>query len=255
MISIISPAKGFIKIPLAYDIKSSDAIFKDETKNLIDILQQFSIEEISSLMKTSEQISLLNYNRFKNFYNNNLQEHNALLYINGEAFKGIDASTLNDKDLLFAQDNLRILSGLYGIIRPLDKIKEYRLEMGTKLNNPNGKDLYSYWKNTLTNKIIEEIEFSSGDKVLLNVASDEYSKSLDLKAINNKFPVITISFKENKNGSFKVIGMYAKKARGQFIRYIIQNKIKTVTEIKNFNIDGYSLNNNLSNESCLVFTR
>lgn len=255
MISIIAPAKGFIEIPQIEGIKSTELIFKDEIKILIDILKQLTSEEISTLMKTSKEISDLNYQRYQNFYDSSFKEHIALLYINGEAYKGIDSSTLNADDLNFAQDNLRILSGLYGIVKPLDMIKEYRLEMGTKLANNLGKDLYAYWKQKLTDILLEELNNTSGDKVLLNIASDEYSKSIDLKSINNIYPVVNISFKENKNGSFKVVGMYAKKARGQFVRFILQNRIDYLEETKKFNIDGYSFNKELSNESNFIFTR
>ena len=248
MISIISPAKGFFKIPCPDNITSTDCIFKDKTKELIDILQTYTTEDISTLMKTSEDISTLNFNRFQNFYTNNINEHIALLFISGEAYKAIDSSTLSYKDLTFAQDNLRILSGLYGLIRPLDIIKEYRLEMGTKLKNNFGKDLYSFWKESLTNELLRELDNTTGDKILLNVASEEYSKSIDLKAINKHYPVVNVHFKENKNGNFKVIGMYAKKARGQFIRFILQNQIEALVDVKKFNID-------LSDEKNLIFTR
>lgn len=255
MISIISPAKGFNKINLPEGLPSTELIYKDKTLELIDILKSFSASDISTLMKTSEDISILNFDRFQNFYTDKVKEHNALLFINGEAFKGIDAGTLSSSDLEFAQNNLRILSGLYGVIRPLDLIKEYRLEMGTKLQNPVGKDLYSFWKDTITENLMKEIESSEGDKILLNVASDEYSKSVNLKHISKTYPVITVAFKENKNGSYKVVGMYAKKARGQFIRYILQNKINTVSELKNFDVDGYSFNTDLSNSNTYIFTR
>lgn len=255
MISIIAPAKGFIEIPQIEGIKPTELIFKNEIKILIDILKQLNSDEISTLMKTSKEISDLNYERYQTFFDNNLKEHMALLYINGEAYKGIDASTLNADDLNFAQNNLRILSGLYGVIKPLDMIKEYRLEMGTKLANNLGKDLYAYWKEKLTNILLDELHNTSGDKVLLNISSDEYSKSINLKSINKIYPVINISFKENKNGSFKVVGMYAKKARGQFVRYILQNKIEHLEETKGFNIDGYSFNEELSNENNFIFTR
>lgn len=255
MLSIISPAKGFNKIPAPKNILSSNLLFEDKTRELIDILKKYDTDSLSKLMKTSEEISILNVSRFNNFYTDKVESHNAILFINGEAYKGLDAKSLTSSDLNFAQESLVILSGLYGVIRPLDLIKEYRLEMGTKLPNSLGKDLYSFWKESITDYLIKNLENTSGDKVLLNVASDEYSKAVNLKKINTTYPVVTVSFKENKNGSFKVIGMYAKKARGQFIKYIIQNKINTISAAKEFSIDNYSFNEALSDENNIVFTR
>ena len=178
-----------------------------------------------------------------------------MLAFDGAVYRGIASESFDKKDLEFAQSNLRILSGLYGIIRPLDMIKEYRLEMGTKIKFKTYRNLYNYWEDKLTKFILEEIEKSYGDKVLINIASNEYSKVLDLKEINKVYKVINVEFKEKKGEEYKVVGTYAKKARGLLVNYIIKNKITNVEDIKLFDKDNYILNNELSSDTELIFTR
>ena len=255
MITIISPAKTFREDFIDLKIDNSELIFHKKTKEIIEILKNYTIDELATLMNMSLNLAKTNYYRYEKFYDENVKEMYGILAFNGELYKGLGADNLKGEDIDFSQDNLRILSGLYGIIRPLDKIKEYRLEMGTKLKNNLADNLYGYWRESLTEYIIDDIGKSSGDKILINLASSEYSKALNLKEINSKFKVINIDFKENKNGKLKSISMYSKKARGKMTRYIIQNKIDKLNEIKKFNEDEYVLNIDLSNDENLIFTR
>ena len=255
MIVIMSPTKTFKDQCKQRELKGSELIFREESLELINMLKGYSEEELSKLMKMSLELSDLNFYRIKEFYTGNLKENYAIDFFYGEAFKGLNSEEISDEDLIYSQGILRILSGLYGVIRPLDKIKEYRLEMGTKFKNEKYKDLYAFWKEKLTKNIMDSIENSLGEKILVNLASDEYSKSLDLKGIGSKYGVVNIIFKENKDGKYKVVGTYAKKARGIMLRYIIQNRIETVEEIKGFNEERYEFNAELSNEEEWVFTR
>lgn len=255
MLMIISPAKtlDFTKENKAG--YSSNTIFNNEINELVEVLNKYNIDELASLMKMSEKLAEENYNRYQKFFTDEIACKEALLAFDGAVYRGIASESFNKKDLEFAQSNLRILSGLYGIIRPLDMIKEYRLEMGTKIKFKTYRNLYNYWEDKLTKFILEEIEKSYGDKVLINIASNEYSKVLDLKEINKVYKVINVEFKEKKGEEYKVVGTYAKKARGLLVNYIIKNKITNVEDIKLFDKDNYILNNELSSDTELIFTR
>lgn len=255
MLMIISPAKtlDFTKENKAG--YSTNTIFNNEIKELIDVLDKYTIDDLSKLMKISEKLAEENYDRYQKFFTDEIECKEALLAFDGAVYKGIDSKTFNCEDLEYAQRNLRILSGLYGVIRPLDMIKEYRLEMGTKLKFKTYKSLYNYWEDKLTNFILKEIESSSGDKVLINIASNEYSKVLDLKEIGKKYKVINVDFKEKRGEEYKVVGTYAKKARGLLVNNIIKNKIVNVENIKAFNKEEYVFNSELSTDSEFIFTR
>ena len=250
MLMIISPAKtlDFTKENKAG--YSSNTIFNNEINELVEVLNKYNIDELASLMKMSEKLAEENYNRYQKFFTDEIACKEALLAFDGAVYRGIASESFDKKDLEFAQSNLRILSGLYGIIRPLDMIKEYRLEMGTKIKFKTYRNLYNYWEDKLTKFILEEI-----DKVLINIASNEYSKVLDLKEINKVYKVINVEFKEKKGEEYKVVGTYAKKARGLLVNYIIKNKITNVEDIKLFDKDNYILNNELSSDTELIFTR
>lgn len=254
MITIISPAKSldFEREPLTSKYTMPE--FLDDTFLLIDILKEYSPEDISSLMKISPKLGELNFYRYQNFNNDFKKDtKQALFAFNGDVYKGIDAYSYNVEDINFAQNHLRILSGLFGILKPLDLIKEYRLEMGIKLKNSKGKDLYSFWGNKITRKIEEDI-MSSKENAILNLASEEYSKVINRDILKNS-KVYDVVFKEKKNGVYKIIAIYAKKARGTMASYIIKNKIDSIEEVKNFDEDGYEYREDLSSESTLVFTR
>ncbi|MFX0548677.1 peroxide stress protein YaaA [Hathewaya histolytica] len=254
MITIISPAKSLDFERESLTSKYTMPEFLDDTFLLIDILKEYSPEDISSLMKISPKLGELNFYRYQNFNNDFKKDtKQALFAFNGDVYKGIDAYSYNVEDINFAQNHLRILSGLYGILKPLDLIKEYRLEMGIKLKNSKGKDLYSFWGNKITRKIEEDI-MSSKENVILNLASEEYSKVINRDILKNS-KVYDVVFKEKKNGVYKIIAIYAKKARGTMASYIIKNKIDSIEEVKNFDEDGYEYREDLSSESILVFTR
>lgn len=255
MIVILAPAKT-MELEIRDDINySSRLFFKDETKILVNILQGYSKEHLRKFMKVSESIAELNFNRYKNFYNDNTNEYIAILGFKGQVYKAINASSFSVEDLNYSQSLIRILSGLYGVIKPLDMIKEYRLEMGSKLINEYGKDLYSFWGNKITSKIEDDLKASPGDKVLINLASKEYTSSVQLDKIRTTNQVIDIIFLEQNNGECKVIGTYAKKARGLMTRFIIINKIDTVEGIKQFSEDGYTYNKELSDDKNIIFIR
>lgn len=256
MLAILSPAKSIEEQGISnFEIGNSDLEFKKETDELISILKEFSVDELSKLMKMSEKLAILNYDRYRNFYNDDVKKYTAILAFKGEAYRGLNAKDFTEEDLLHSEKVLRVLSGLYGVINPLDIIKEYRLEMGTKLKTSKGKDLYTFWDDKITERIEKDIEKSYGDKVLINLASKEYSSSINMDRIKLKYDVINISFLENKEGKYKLIGTYAKKARGMMARYIIKNRIETIEQIKDFDEEGYFFNEQLSDEENYVFTR
>ncbi|PRZ00371.1 peroxide stress protein YaaA [Marinilabilia salmonicolor] len=254
MIAILSPAKKLDfkkKVPTS---QSTEILFSDEASSLADDLKKFSPDELMNLMKISRQLGELNAERFIQWSwpFNSTKARQAIYAFNGEAYNGLDAWSLNHKEIETAQKQLRILSGMYGVLRPLDNILPYRLEMGTKLKNEKGKDLYEFWGEKLTRQINEDLK-QGKHKALINLASQEYFKALDEDKIEK--PVITPVFKENKNGTYKVISIYAKKARGMMVRFIVQNKLTQPEDLKAFDEDGYHFNNDLSKGNEMVFTR
>ena len=254
MLIVISPAKT-----LDYETTAKTKVFTtpdylDQSQRLINRLRTFSSLDISDLMKVSAKIADLNFDRYeswkKPFTVNNAKQ--AILAFKGDVYTGLDASTFKADEFKFSQQHLRVLSGLYGLLRPLDLMQPYRLEMGTKLKTDVGKNLYEFWGSDITeglNKQLKKIK----SKYLINLASNEYFKSVKPKELNAQ--IITPAFKEFKNGEYKMIGIYAKKARGLLSRYIIQNKLSNPEDIKLFNEDGYRFNKKLSNENNWVFTR
>ncbi|MEL7053839.1 MAG: peroxide stress protein YaaA, partial [Cyanobacteria bacterium J06588_5] len=196
----------------------------------------------------------LNHQRFQDFQTPFTPENakQALLVFDGDVYKDIDVQNYDDDDLSFAQAHLRILSGLYGILRPLDLMQPYRLEMGTKLATDKGKNLYEFWGDRLANLINAELE-KQPEPCLVNLASNEYFKSINRKALNAK--VLNIAFKENKNGVYKIVAIYAKRARGMMVDFVIRNRIENPELMKGFDRDGYSFNAELSDENTWVFCR
>jgi hypothetical protein len=252
MLVVISPAK---KLDENCDTnvisKFTFPLYLESSKKIIKTLRGYSVDNLSSLMNTSEKISELNYNRNVKWslpFNrkNSLQ---ALLMFKGDVYKGISVQDFNKDDFLFAQKSLRILSGLYGILKPLDLIQPYRLEMGTQLQIGKYKNLYDFWGNEITNMINNE----KNNEYLINLASVEYFKSINTDNLKSK--LINVSFKEKRDGKYKIIAIYSKRARGLMSRYIIKNKITNPEKLKKFNLDDYSFNKVLSSDSDLVFTR
>ncbi len=255
MLLLISPAKN-----LDFDSEPITAThtlpeFEKESKKLISVLKKKKVGEIAELMKLSNPLATLNYERYHSFsFPFDLENaKQAVLAFNGEVYTGIDAKSYSEDDFKYAQSHLRILSGLYGLLKPLDLIQPYRLEMGTKLDiNDNAKNLYEYWDNKLTDKINTALG-ESNSEYIINLASNEYFRAVKKDLLKGK--LINCAFKEHKNGAFKIIMVYAKKARGLMSSYIIKNKIDTIDGIKAFDLEGYSLNLTLSTETDFVFTR
>ena len=222
----------------------------ESSNELIGILKNKSKSQIAKLMSISEKLSELNFDRFQNFQLpftlKNAKQ--AILAFKGDVYNGINAPELSQEDLEFAQGKVRMLSGLYGVIRPLDLIQPYRLEMGTKLSNEKGGDLYDYWGSDISS-ILNEDE----SDLIVNLASNEYSKAIDKKTLNAN--ILDIVFKEKKDDNYKVIGIYAKRARGLMVNYIIRNRLDKPEELKDFTDEGYRFDKGLSNDSSWVFLR
>ena len=253
MKTLISPSKTLNFDDYNTPGFNTDCRLLDDTTELHKILTGYSINGIKDLMSVSDKIAELNYNRFKSWENPSLSSKSkqAIYAFKGDVYSGLSAETITKDKFDFMQNNLRILSGFYGLLRPFDKILPYRLEMGTKLQNSRGKNLYEFWGNKITDLLNKD--FESENDIVINLASEEYYKSINNKNLNNK--VITPVFKEYKNGSYKTIAIYAKKARGLMSRYIIDNEIDNSDGLKTFNKEGYSFDENLSNNLNYVFTR
>jgi len=254
MLALISPAKklNFDReiIPETF----TEIRFKKEVSELLKTTSKLKANDLKSLMKLSDDLSELNYKRFQSlkfpFTPENAKQ--AAFAFNGDTYAGFDAPTLNSDDLAYAQDHVRILSGLYGLVRPLDLIQPYRLEMGIKLTNKRGANLYEFWGDRIAKALNEEVS-DHKNPTLINVASNEYFKAVKRKSL--KFPVITPVFKEVKGDVAKVIGFSAKRARGMMARFISQNKIETTEGIKDFNSADYSYQPKMSSESEYHFYR
>ncbi len=249
---VISPAKSLdfeTKLPIT---KATQSIFLEQSKKLNKLLKKQKPQDLSKLMSISDNLAQLNYNRNQDwtlpFTKDNARQ--AIYAFNGDVYKGLDAYTITEDKIDLAQNTVRILSGLYGVLKPLDLIQPYRLEMGTKLPVGSKKNLYEFWKKDIVKSLNEELE---DDELFLNLASNEYFKAVDTKAL--KVPVVTATFKELKNGKLKIISFYAKEARGLMARYVIDTNAKTIDDLKGFNYNNYQFDGNLSTQKDLVFTR
>ena len=254
MLALISPAKTLdYETALPTDTYTQPRLLQ-QSQQLIDVCRKLSATEIASLMTVSEKIANLNVGHFRdwnadfNFSN----ARQAMFAFKGDVYTGLDAYDLDDQEIDFAQQHLRMLSGLYGLLRPLDLMMPYRLEMGTKLNNTRGHNLYEFWGDIITDQINQDLA-NIDAKVLINLASDEYYKSVNEKKI--QVEMIKPVFLDQKNGKYKVISLYAKKARGLMARYIVKNKLSQVEQLKAFNSDGYYFDAESSSEKELVFKR
>ena len=254
MLIVLSPAKS-----LDFTTPSSTSSYTmpeylDHSQILIDQLKKFTPAELATLMKISDKLAVLNVARFGSwelpFTPENAKQ--ALLCFTGDVYRGLDATTLDQKGLDYAQQHVRILSGLYGLIKPLDLIQPYRLEMGSRLQNSRGKDLYAFWGDILNQNVSDTLD-KQEYPVLINLASKEYFTSLKLPMLQQQ--VITPVFKDWKNGQYKHINFYAKKARGLMTRYAIDNNIEDPEQLKEFDYEGYQYDDSLSGDSDWVFTR
>ena len=254
MLALISPAKTLdYETALPTDTYTQPRLLQ-QSQQLIDVCRKLSATEIASLMTVSEKIANLNLGRFRD-WNADFDFSNArqaMFAFKGDVYTGLDAYDLDNQDIDFAQQHLRMLSGLYGLLRPLDLMMPYRLEMGTKLNNTRGHNLYEFWGNIITDQINQDLA-NIDAKVLVNLASDEYYKSVNEKKI--QVEIIKPVFLDQKNGKYKVISFYAKKARGLMARYIIKNKLSQVEQLKAFKSDGYYFDTESSSDKRLVFKR
>ena len=252
MLVIVSPAK---KLDFESTAPISDFVepkFIEKSKVLIRDLKKCTPSEVSKMMKLSEALTTLNVDRYKSFKTPFTPKNakQAIYSFKGDTYVGLDAETLNKSQIKYAQNHLRILSGLYGLLSPLELIQPYRLEMGTKFSCNGKKNLYEYWKSDLTTELNSLLK---KEKILVNCASTEYSGAVDFKSLDAT--IITPVFKDKKNDQYKIISFFAKKARGMMARYIVENKVTTVESLKDFDSDGYAFNKSMSNEAELVFTR
>jgi len=254
MLALISPAKTFDFDTPAPTREASQPEFLAQAQELIDVLRPLAPHDISKLMGISDKLGVLNYDRFADwqppFDLDNAKQ--ALFAFKGDVYVGLAAETLQEGDWKFAQDHLRILSGLYGLLAPLDLIQPYRLEMGTRLANPRGKDLYEFWGSRITEAINAQLKRLT-DPVVVNLASNEYFKSVQKKDL--EAPLITPVFKDWKTDRYKIISFYAKKARGMMSAYLLKNRLTDAEGLKGFDEEGYRYNSELSTATEWVFTR
>ncbi|BBN59099.1 peroxide stress protein YaaA [Hydrogenovibrio marinus] len=254
MLFVISPAKSLDESPVSLNIGETQSDFLDQSQALVNQLKEYGPVDIAGLMGLSDKLSELNYQRFQDWQLPMPSDHArpAAFLFKGDVYQGLDIRSLDEKQVSYLQKHLGILSGLYGIVRPMDVILPYRLEMGTSLENTRGKNLYQFWGNRLTDWVNSHLEASTG-RVLVNLASNEYFKAVNPKKINAT--VITPQFKDWKNGQYKMISFYAKKARGLMVRYAAVEQIEQVEDLKHFDYEGYRFAPDLSNATDWVFTR
>jgi cytoplasmic iron level regulating protein YaaA (DUF328/UPF0246 family) len=255
MITILSPAKiqNFNKQNITE--KYSMPVFMNEAEQIVEIIRRLKPTELSKLLGINANLTQLNIDRYFNWHVPFTRENakQTALVFDGEAFRGLNAKAFTNEDFEYAQTHLRIFSGLYGVLRPLDLIQPYRIEVSTKLPNPLGKDLYAFWKEKVTKSIIDDLKKSGKPEVILNLASFEYFKTLDLKY--QKIKIIDVEFFEYKNDAYRPIVIYTKKARGMMASYVIRTRIESTEDLKGFSDEGYWYNPQMSSENKLVFVR
>lgn len=253
MLTLVSPAKTLdYESPLATDTYTQPR-FTEQSQQLIETLRKLSVQDVAELMKLSDKLASLNVARYQSWQPAHTPDNArpAVLAFKGDVYTGLDAESFSEADFSFAQQHLRILSGLYGVLRPLDLLEPYRLEMGTRLKTASGDNLYQFWGDRITAALNEELK--AADDVVINLASNEYFKAVQPKALNAR--LITPVFKDFKNGQYKIISFYAKKARGLMSRYIIQNRLDTPEAIKAFDLEGYYFSPEQSKGDTWVFLR
>ncbi|PKR59345.1 peroxide stress protein YaaA [Thalassospira lohafexi] len=254
MLAVVSPAKKLDFETDAPEMAVSQPVFLDDTEELIEVARKKSRRDLMKLMGISENLADLNYQRFAHFSRpfDRTNAKPAVFAFRGDTYIGLDADTMKAKDIDWAEDHFRMLSGLYGLLKPRDLMQPYRLEMGTKLANARGKDLYAFWGDKIAHEI-NRLTDGHKDRSLINLASNEYFKSVKTQTLEG--PVITPVFKEVKAGVAKVIGFSAKRARGMMARFMIDNRLETPEGLKKFAVDGYGYQDDLSTETEWVFTR
>jgi uncharacterized protein len=256
MIIVLSPAKSLDYDTPPHVRKHTIPDFVDDAAELIGGLRRLSPQQIASLMDISDQLAHLNFQRYAD-WSPKFDAHNAkqaVLAFNGDVYEGFDAKTLSSADLDFAQNHVRVLSGLYGLLRPLDLLQPYRLEMGTRFANPRGKDLYAFWGERITEALNAQLKKNAvASRVLVNCASNEYFKSVKPKLLDA--PVVTPVFEDWKVGRYKIISFHAKRARGLMARFVVENRLAKPDDLKAFDTEGYAFEAAASNDSTYVFRR
>lgn len=253
MIALLSPAKSLDIEKDKYPDLHTEHAFPKETMQLVRILKKMNVEEIRELMSISEKLGTENVARYKQFHKDYPDDLSAaaIYAFRGDVYQGFDADTANKNDIKYAQKHIRILSGLYGILRPMDKMQAYRLEMGTKLDNKKGKNLYEFWGDKISKQLNKDLEELKSDTII-NLASNEYFKAVDKKKI--KAHIIDVDFREDRDGKLKFVSFNAKKARGYMARFLVDHRIKTAEGLTAFNTDGYSYSGGLE-DGKMLFVR
>ncbi|MEL6360392.1 MAG: peroxide stress protein YaaA [Pseudomonadota bacterium] len=255
MLIVLSPAKNlnFDAAPSATPVPTKP-VFLKEARGISAVAKDLSVSDLKKLMGISDALAELNHERFQTFRGDgraNVQKPAALAF-NGDVYLGLDAKTFDTDDFAFAQDHVRILSGLYGLLKPLDYIEPYRLEMGSRLKNPSGNNLYAYWGDAIAKEINKSLN-SAADATLVNLASKEYFSAVDPVAL--RVPVVAPQFKEEKDGKLRQLQFFAKRARGLMARWAVQNRITRAEDLKDFDVDGYRFDRQGSDETDWLFTR
>lgn len=248
---LLSPAK-MMSLETNATWKATTPQFLEHSQEIMDVMKEFSAGDLEQLMKISSAIAEMNVERNQKWSTKPTAKNSvsAALAFKGEVYRALDAETLSEEAQQYLNQNAFLLSGLYGMLRPTDKVMLYRLEMGSKLDVNGSKNLYGFWKNILTSFFNSKLK---KDEFILNLASNEYAKVLDKKAL--KVPMIEVEFQDYKDGKLKKIMMYFKHARGAMARYCAENNVQTLDEVKAFNVDGYVFDENLSKDNLLIFTR
>jgi uncharacterized protein len=249
---VISPAKSLDFEKILPNNQFTKPVYLKQSKEIVSVLKKLKPKDLSEIMHISDALANLNWQRNKDFKTPFNQENArpAIYTFNGEVYNGIDSYSIPEEKISVLQNKLRILSGQYGILKPLDLMQAYRLEMGTSIQIGEHKNLYNYWKEKLTNDLNKELK---KEELFINLASAEYFSTIDVKKL--KVPVITPEFKDYKDGKLKMISFFAKKARGLMVRYIIDHDIETLEGLKGFNYENYAFDAHLSSENKLIFTR
>lgn len=252
MLVIITPAKGINKVNDNLNIETQTPQFLEMSEKIMNELKKLEIHEIATLMKINDNIAQVTFMRCQDWEKyDGKKEKPALFEFSGEVYRGIDPYSFTKEQLEFCNSKIRILSGLYGSLKPLDGMKPYRLEMGTKLSVGSLENLYKFWTEILTKNILDDVK-GSGEEVLVNLASNEYIKVLKLK---NKVKVINIIFKERNGFKLRTVVVHTKRARGLMVKFIVKNRIENSEKLKNFDYEGYEFDEILSDENNFIFTR
>lgn len=260
MLMLLSPAKSLdyetplADIPALAKLAHTQPLFVEQSQKLIDLLRPLSVQQVTSLMDLSDKLAALNVARYAAWspVSNADNARQAVLAFDGDVYDGLAAKTLSAAQLNWLQKHLCILSGLYGVLRPLDWLQPYRLEMGTTLTGPHGKDLYQFWGGRIADYLNQRLQ-EQGSRLLLNLASQEYFKAVDRHTLQAE--VVECVFQDYKNGVYKVISFHAKRARGRMARYVAQHKVQKVAGLKDFAEDGYAFDKAASSATSLVFRR